>query len=81
MGYCASYLYLFGGNGHAKKGEVLINDCTHSKVEIEKDQWVKLKTRQRALEVSVRSPLCDRISSPRAKLGRQHRAGRPTTAT
>ncbi len=24
MGYCASYLYLFGGNGHAKKGELLL---------------------------------------------------------
>ena len=36
MSYCASYLYLFGGNGHAKKSELLLNDL--NALEIEKDQ-------------------------------------------
>eukprot|EP01084_Bolivina_argentea_P314843 545363_1 len=43
MGYCASYLYLFGGNGHAKKGELLLNDFYAYNISTE--QWMNLKTR------------------------------------
>lgn len=43
MGYCASYLYLFGGNGHAKKGESLLNDFYAFNVSTE--SWLRLKTR------------------------------------
>ena len=43
MGYCASYLYLFGGNGHAKKGELLLNDFYA--FNISNETWMNLKTR------------------------------------
>eukprot|EP01083_Nonionella_stella_P101148 286366_1 len=43
MGYCASYLYLFGGNGHRKKGELLLNDFYAFNISTE--QWMNLKTR------------------------------------
>jgi len=43
MGYCASYLYLFGGNGHSKKGEALLNDL-HA-LNLSTNSWMTLKTR------------------------------------
>merc|ERR1712165_609643 len=43
MAYCASYLYLFGGNGHAKKGELLLDDFYA--YNIANEQWMSLKTR------------------------------------
>ena len=43
MGYCASYLYLFGGNGHAKKGESLLADFYAFNISTE--SWMNLKTR------------------------------------
>ena len=32
MGYCASYLYLFGGNSYVKKGKLLLNDLYALKI-------------------------------------------------
>jgi len=44
MAYCASYLYLFGGNGHnAKKAELLLNDFYAFNIATE--TWMSLKTR------------------------------------
>ena len=42
MAYCSNYLYVFGGNAHSKKSQLLLNDLYA--FNISTDQWQCLKT-------------------------------------